>query len=430
MRNTNLRLQGAPLSPSFRGSPAEFFAEIIRLLRIVSPDGYYGIVVSDIEPESNQGLWLKDGTKPYVWSDDEARYVPADITDGIATQLTQLADLVSKMAAGRVIFAQLEPGETERSKVLWVQIGESGAVISMRVWDAAAEAWRLLPGTNQYTVSSTGVTDDQYKLTLDDPASLGQLVGTPIVVRWHRTSTGPVTIVVSGLPTAANLIDSSSGQQVNTSGVREGQVSVLVYDGTVWQMATQPAGGAPHGVQLITATGDGEFTVPERVYSIKATVTGGGGGGGFGSGRKGGGGGGTCVKVWSVTPGQVLGYAIGTAGAKESGSGAGDATNGGDTTFNGSQIGRGGQNGGTGTAAGGSHLGGDYGIDGRAGTFEIDQGNRVSGGRSAFPGSESGMTTGPGAVVSGRLGGGGVGDIDPSGSENSDGGAGAILLEW
>lgn len=235
MKSTNLRLSAAPLSPAFRGTPAQFFAELIRLTRIVSPDGHYGIVVADIEPESNQGLWLKNGTKPYVWSNDEAKYVPADITDGIAVQLTQLADLVSKMTAGRVLFSQLEPGETERANVVWVQTGEGGAALSVRIWDPAATAWRLLPGTVRYSVTYTGATDDEYRITLDDPASLSQLVGIPIVVLWHRTSTGPVTIVVEGLPTAANLIDSSSGQQVTTGAVREGQASQIVFDGALWQ---------------------------------------------------------------------------------------------------------------------------------------------------------------------------------------------------
>lgn len=238
MRSTNLRLEGAPLSPSFRGTPAEFYAELVRLLRIVSPDGHYGIVVSDVEPESNQGLWLKDGTKLYVWSDDEARYVPADITDGIATQLTQLADLVSKANAGRIIFSVLQPGENERLKVLWAQIGESNAVLAMKVWDPAAQGWRLLPGTTQFAVSTTGLEDNQYRITLDSPVSVSQLIGVPVVVKWHRTSTGPVTIAVTGLPDSKTLVNSLTGAQVGENGIREGQLSQLIYDGTEWHTMT------------------------------------------------------------------------------------------------------------------------------------------------------------------------------------------------
>jgi len=425
MRATNLRLEAAPLSPAFRGTPSAFFAELLRLTRIVSPDGYYGIVVSDVEPESNQGLWLKNGTKLYVWSDDEAAYIPADITDGIQTYLDQISDLVSKSAAGRIVFSVLEPGVNDRSKVLWAQISESNAVLAMKVWDPAALVWRLLPGTVQFALSSTGATDNQYKITLDSPASSGQLIGIPIIVRWHRTSTGPVTVVVNGLPTEYDLTDSPSGIQVDDGGIREGQVSVITFDGAEMQLVTPLAGGASHGVQLITTVGEGTFTVPTGVYSVKATVVGGGGGGGFGGTRAGGGGGGMSVKIWSVTPGQEIAYKVGAAGLAESAFDTGDATDGQDSRFNSTQIGRGGNDGGAaGLGVGGAHAGGDYGIDGAPGTFNYESDKR-KGGPSAFPGSVGGY---PG--VPGRLGGGGGGDLDSVGNDSSDGGAGAILLEW
>lgn len=433
MRSTNLRLQAAPLSPAFRGTPAEFFAEIVRLLRIVSPDGHYGIVVSDIEPESNQGMWLKDGTKIYVWSDDEARYIPADITDGIATQLTQLADLVSKMAAGRVLFAQLEPGETERQKVIWAQTGESGAVLSVRVWDPAASRWRLLPGTPQYTVSSTGATDDQYVITLDNPASLGQLVGLPVVVRWHRTSTSDITVAVNGIASSAKpLIDSATGAQISAGGVREGQLSEIVYDGTQWQMVSVPADSRTPGMLLITAAGAGTWTVPAGVTRVKATVVGGGGGGAFRGTAWGGGGGGMDSAWFQVTPGEEIPYTVGAGGLRESAWEAGDSTDGADTVFKDTLIARGGRNGGAGNGAGGASVGGSMplpGADGRWGWIS----DKASGGISAFPGSLAGFTSFAdiGAPLrQPRFGGGGGGDRDSSGNDATDGANGVLLLEW
>jgi len=424
MRSTNLRLQSAPLSPSFSGTPSDLLREIVRLTRIVSPDGYYGIVVSDIEPESNQGLWLKEGTKIYVWSDDEARYVPADITDGIATQLAQLADLVSRSAAGRIIFSPVEPGASERLRTLWFRTS-GDAVIASRVWDPAAHAWRQPPGTVYHTATTTGTTDDQYVLSLDSPADLAQFTGVLIAVKWHRTSTGPVTLRIAGVIAEADLVDSATGVQIGSGGVRESQVSVVVYDGIEFQLVTLQAAAAVHGSLLVTAPGAGTFVVPDYVFSLKVTACGGGGGGGFNNTAKGGGGGGIAVKHAAVTPGDVIEYFVGAGGARESAFGANDAGTGQDSTsFDGTLIGRGGRGGSVaGGGIGGSYLGGDYGIDGAPGSLVFD--DKCLGGIAAFPGSVGGMR-----LVAGRFGGGGGGDLDSEGNDTSDGGTGAVLFEW
>jgi hypothetical protein len=78
---TNLYLQGAPLPQGFKGTPQQWYEAILERIRIVAPFGFSTIVIGSLKPTSNQGPWLKDGTKWYVWDDDEADYVPLDITD-------------------------------------------------------------------------------------------------------------------------------------------------------------------------------------------------------------------------------------------------------------------------------------------------------------------------------------------------------------
>lgn len=78
--DTNLILQAAPLSPTFRGTPQEWFAEFIRHCKIVSGSGSSFFVISDVEPSSNVGPWLKGGTQWFVFSTVTNRYVPLDIS--------------------------------------------------------------------------------------------------------------------------------------------------------------------------------------------------------------------------------------------------------------------------------------------------------------------------------------------------------------
>lgn len=81
LQNTNLLLQMAPIPQTFRGSPQELSAEMVRRMRIVSPSGSNFIFIGDTEPTSNVGPWLKDGTQWYVWDSTVNRYVPLDISD-------------------------------------------------------------------------------------------------------------------------------------------------------------------------------------------------------------------------------------------------------------------------------------------------------------------------------------------------------------
>lgn len=78
---TQLQIQASALPPNFVGKPQDFFDAMVRRMKIVSPFGGTFFVTGDSEPASNQGPWLKGGTKWYVWSDSIGRYVPLDISD-------------------------------------------------------------------------------------------------------------------------------------------------------------------------------------------------------------------------------------------------------------------------------------------------------------------------------------------------------------
>lgn len=77
---TNLYLQASPLPTTFKGSPNDLFAEMIKRMRILSPSGTNFIFIGDTEPTSNVGPWLKNGTQWYVWDPITKRYIPQNIS--------------------------------------------------------------------------------------------------------------------------------------------------------------------------------------------------------------------------------------------------------------------------------------------------------------------------------------------------------------
>jgi hypothetical protein len=80
---TSLVIKAAPLPSNFRGDPQAFFEAIVARMKIVAPFGFTSFIDGGAEPSSNEGPWFKDGSKCYVWSDDDAKYVPLDISDSL-----------------------------------------------------------------------------------------------------------------------------------------------------------------------------------------------------------------------------------------------------------------------------------------------------------------------------------------------------------
>lgn len=80
LQDTNLILSMGPLPTTFKGTPQEFAAEMIRRCKIVSASGGNFFITGNVEPTSNVGPWLKGGTQWWVFSDETKRYIPLDIS--------------------------------------------------------------------------------------------------------------------------------------------------------------------------------------------------------------------------------------------------------------------------------------------------------------------------------------------------------------
>ncbi len=80
---TNLVIVASQLPPDFVGDPQEFFEALVERMEIQSPAGTNFFVVGDVEPSSNQGPWLKNGDRWYVFSVTEGKYIPINIEDSL-----------------------------------------------------------------------------------------------------------------------------------------------------------------------------------------------------------------------------------------------------------------------------------------------------------------------------------------------------------
>lgn len=77
---TSLFIQASPLPATFQGTPNDFFTEMIKRMRILSPSGTNFIYIGDTAPTSNVGPWLKNGTQWWVWDPATKTYQPQDIS--------------------------------------------------------------------------------------------------------------------------------------------------------------------------------------------------------------------------------------------------------------------------------------------------------------------------------------------------------------
>lgn len=427
-QNTMFRLAVAALDPAFTGSPQEFIQEIVRLSRIVSPVGFYGIVVSDTEPSSNQGLWLKEGTKPYVWDENTSAYIPIDLTDSLTAIVALINALSAKLDAGRVVFSITEPGAADRAGVLWVKFSatDDGNPMELLKWSTTLSKWVRLSSQPIITGTAGGAAS---AYTLTNSPTLSSVPDLLIAVfKANHTNTGAATLNVDGLGAKSILKDGNA--ELDAGDITQGNPFVVVYDATDehWHALTPIR--PPHGVLVDKVPGTRSFTVPDGVYTIEVDCVGGGGGGGYSAGCKGGGGGGYSYKRWAVSPGDSIEYTVGAKGARSTVHGTPNDTDGGDTIFNTTQIAEGGTRGQDG-GAGGSFSGSDYGFDGQDGT-EAWATDKWKGGDSPWPGGFGGFFTDSSSwsPTDGVLGGGGAGDADAVSNDSSAGGDGVIRIKW
>ena len=161
---TNLKIVAAQLPPDFAGTTAELYRAFVERLEILSPVGTNFFVVGSVEPPSDQGPWLKDGTAWWVFDTSLGRYVPADISASTTSLFT--------------VSESTPPDPTTGSANIWLRL-KTNRVLGWYFWDGAA--WRPEGHT-----PASGPTADRPS----DPGDLEQFFDTDIacLIHWERNA--------------------------------------------------------------------------------------------------------------------------------------------------------------------------------------------------------------------------------------------------
>jgi len=217
---TQLQIQASALPPNFKGSLQEYFDAMVRRMRIVSPFGGTFFVIGDTEPISNQGPWLKNGTKWYVFDEDLGRYVPLDIFD-----------------SETVVFQVGDATPSQGTPPIWARTQTISGVIEFI-------DWYFFNGT-VWKPSSTIVQSGPTASRPANPIELQQYYDTTISVHiwWERGAWRTVSGVVGDIkhvayPTLSAALAANPGWQE----IGDTNQSLR---GKVIASANKDAGGAP-----------------------------------------------------------------------------------------------------------------------------------------------------------------------------------------
>lgn len=225
---TNLKIVAAQLPPDFSGSLADFYRAMVERMDIVSPVGTNFFVVGDVEPPTDQGPWLKNGTSWYVFSTSEGKYVPADITASTTTLFT---------------VSEAEPAAPSTGDAnIWLRT-VGNRVIAWYFWDGSE--WR--PGGN---APASGTTAQRPT----DPVDLEEYWDTTCacLIHWERGAWR----TVSGTPgdvkhvtgtVLADILSNNPGWQYLGENSQD-------FRGKVIGVATKDAGATP-AISYSTASG-------------------------------------------------------------------------------------------------------------------------------------------------------------------------------
>lgn len=292
-----------------------------------------------------------------------------------------------------------------------------------------------------YAATSTG--NDSYAITVT-PAIAAYASGQRFRFKTDVANTGPCSLNVSGL--GAKTIKKLHDQDTATGDIESGQIVEVVYDGTNFQMVSQPAQQIS-AVDYQAFTGNGTWTKPSNVQTnstvlVEAWGAGGGGGALTGSSNGagvGGGGGGAYVRreFLASSLGATETVTIGTAGSGATGSAGGNTTfgswltaygGGGGGTYAGAGVNSSGAGGGGALSVGSNGtqnddtqggVGGEPGGGATASATAGDGSSGWGGGGGGAAGPAAGAGRAGGSAGYGGGGGGGGGDNAAGGTGGS-----------
>jgi hypothetical protein len=216
---TPFRIQMVNFPDVFSGTPKVFAEELVRRMRIVTPEGTItSIYIGDSTPAYNVGPWLR-GKQWWVWDDNTNQYVPLDLGASERTWYTVSVN---------------EP-ETSDPPV-WIRKTADGKFVGVYIWSSSLNAW----------VPSNGIVfSGPTNLRPNPPVPLQQYYDTDIgCLIWYERNAWRT---VSGVPGDIKFVayeTLSEALQRNPGWVLFG-ANEQAYRGRVISGATKDPGASP-----------------------------------------------------------------------------------------------------------------------------------------------------------------------------------------
>lgn len=263
LQPTNLLIVGSHLPATFKGTPDDLFQRMLERMRIVSPSGTAFFIVSDNEPSSNQGPWLKGGTQWWVFDTELKRYVPIDISASEKTWFAFGATTPTTFDPPIWLQTVADPSQANPfpAPVSWNVWNGSAWVDFTSLFDRSVTQAKLAytanffgtaAGTNDYVVNFDPVSAFSYGNGTDEAFAA--------YVKFSNTNTGSVTLAVNG-GGGAPVRKTGGTTELLAGEIVAGSVHLLIFDGTQFQIES------PIAVLPSTVHGVPNFFEPILVYS-------------------------------------------------------------------------------------------------------------------------------------------------------------------
>lgn len=208
MATLTLTVQASALPPNWKGRPQEFLQAIAERLTVVFPEGQSTFVISDTEPSSDQGPWLKGGTQWWVYDEDDKSYVPLDISAS-ETAPYSISDTAPTFESGDTITP------------IWIRTkGERG--VGVYVWHGDEDGWSPLGPQRGITANrpSDPLDGEEYfDTTIETKIYWSQSAG-----EWKTVSGSPGDIKFVKWGTLAEALQYNPGWQEIGQNMADDQV--------------------------------------------------------------------------------------------------------------------------------------------------------------------------------------------------------------
>ena len=264
----NATITAAPLPTNFKGTPQQWIDALLDRLE-VSFEGN-SFVIGDIEPEGNEGPWLKNGTQWWVWNDATSQYVPLDVSASITDQIfvgdiangapdpntfqiwlqlngTTVNGLFYYAGSTAGWVAQASPLNVGTVQLAYLTPQNTGSLIT---FDANRNPILLPPGSpGTFLVSTGGVPTwgSQSSVhgvpTFIAPVVLVSAIGTVTGGQWNTIS----TLTAHGIPITASAIILATSMQLQSDVFFTSLLMRPNSSGSVYTLAAcnTSGGGAP-----------------------------------------------------------------------------------------------------------------------------------------------------------------------------------------